>query len=127
MQVLLVVGGGGGGVDHQASTETVTLAQEMEEWTLHPSTPPEYPHRIGSQATRLDGKVFVTGGGDVGLKEGGDNNEILVWDPEQTSWSKVGSMAEARRFHGAVAVNYEVIRQYCVQSTTNPITDTIAP
>ena len=85
----------------------------MDPWTLHPDS--LLPTRQDLRAASIDGTVYVTGGWDdvTGL------SDIQTWDPELSSWSKVGDMAVARSGHAVTVVDYHVISQYCVQPTTS--------
>ena len=85
----------------------------MDPWTLHPDSllPPA---RSGLRAASIGGTVYVTGGyGDTYL------SDIQTWDPELSSWSKVGDMARDRSYHAVTVVNYHVISQYCVHPTAS--------
>ena len=86
----------------------------MDPWTLHPDS--LLPARVGLRAASIDGTVYVTGGGydDVTYL-----SDILTWDPELSSWSKVGDMTVARYYHTVTVVDYDVISQYCVHPTTS--------
>ena len=82
----------------------------MDPWTRHPDSllPPA---RSGLRAASIGGTVYVTGGWDGHT----DHSDIQTWDPELSSWSKVGDMAVARSGHAVTVVDYHVISQYCVQ------------
>ena len=83
----------------------------MDPWTLHPDS--LLPARWYLRAASIGGTVYVTGGyGDTYL------SDIQTWDPELSSWSKVGDMAVARSSHAVTVVDYHVISQYCVNPTT---------
>jgi len=113
-KVLLVVGGWWDGSDPLASSESVTYsASDMADWTLH--TDSLVPARGGLRAARIGETVYLSSGG------GGNTylSDILIWDPEHTSWSKVGDMAVARYFHAVTVVDYDVISQYCVGPSTD--------
>ena len=80
----------------------------MDPWTLHPDS--LLPARAHLRAASIGGTVYVTGGyGDTYL------SDIQTWDPELSSWSKVGDMARDRSYHAVIVVDYAVIGQYCVQ------------
>ena len=107
--MLLVVGGLGDG-HLLASLESVTYHESaMDPWTLHPDS--LLPARTGLKAASIDGTVYVTGGYDGGTYL----SDIQTWDPELSSWSKVGDMARDRSYHAVIVVDYAVISQYCVQ------------
>ena len=88
----------------------------MDPWTLHPDSllPPA---RSGLRAASIGGTVYVTGGWDNDAHT--YQSDILTWDPELSSWSKVGDMAVARSGHAVTVVDYDVISQYCVHPTTS--------
>ena len=110
--MLLVVGGWGDGHPLD-SLESVTYHESaMDPWTLHPDS--LLPARMGLRAASIGGTVYVTGGYDGGTSL----SDIQTWDPELSSWSKVGDMARARSYHAVTVVDYHVISQYCVQPTT---------
>ena len=103
-----MVGGYGG--ELLSSSETVTYSSgTMAPWTLHPSS--LTPARYGLKASRVGNMVYVSGGGCIGVTY----SDILTWDPELSSWSKVGDMTRDRSYHAVTVVNYDVISQYCVQ------------
>ena len=90
----------------------------MDPWTLHPDS--LLPARSGFMAASIGGTVYVTGGTDIVTIRGDTSRiDIQAWDPELSSWSKVGDMARARQSHAVTVVNYNVISQYCVQPTTS--------
>ena len=39
--------------------------------------------------------------------------EILTWDSVSESWSVVGHMETARRYHGVTEVSLAVVADYC--------------
>ena len=108
--MLLVVSGINGGDGYLASLESVTYHESaMDPWTLHPGS--LLPARAGLRAASIGGTVYVTGG----YGDGTYLSDIQTWDPELSSWSKVGDMARDRSYHAVTVVNYDVISQYCVQ------------
>ena len=84
----------------------------MTAWTLHPNSL-QNP-RDALAAARVNGAVFVSGGLSVTPTNHQWHTDILTWDPEHNSWSKVGDMATSRFGHAVTAVNYNVISQYCI-------------
>ena len=80
----------------------------MDPWTLHPDS--LLPARSGLRAASIGGMVYVTGGGTGATY----HSDIQTWDPELSSWSKVGDMAVGRAGHAITTVDYNVISQYCV-------------
>ena len=83
----------------------------MDPWTLHPDS--LLPARSGLRAASIGGTVYVTGGYDYG--DSTSFSDIQTWDPELSSWSKVGDMARARASHAVIVVDYHVFSQYCVK------------
>ena len=63
-------------------------------------------------------EVFLSGGNIHDGTFGFSNSDILTWNPEHSSWSKVGVMAVARYGHAVTNVDYNEISQYCVEPTT---------
>ena len=55
--------------------------------------------RAGLRAAMVDNVLSVTGVGD-----GYHHLSILSWDPTNESWQQAGSLAFARSYHAAVAV-----------------------
>ena len=108
---MLLVVGGYDGQNYLASLESVTYHESaMDPWTLHPDS--LLPARSELRAASIGGTVYVTGGStddDTFL------SDIQTWDPELSSWSKVGDMARDRSYHAVIVVDYAVISQYCVQ------------
>ena len=118
--MLLVVGGWNGYV-YLASVESVTYHESaMDPWTLHPDS--LLPARDALRAASIGGTVYVTGGynGHTYRRDDGTYlSDIQTWDPEHSSWSKVGDMAVGRASHAVTVVDYDVISQYCVHPTTS--------
>ena len=75
--------------------------------------------RMGSQATLVNGVLFLVGGYshyDYDEDEGPEVDllsAILSWDPVSMSWQEAGRLAVPRADHAAVAVSHEVVAAYC--------------
>ena len=76
--------------------------------------------RMGSQATLVNGVLFLVGGysyydydEDEGTEEIDFLSAILSWDPVSMSWQEAGRLAVPRADHAAVAVSHEVVTAYC--------------
>ena len=76
--------------------------------------------RMGSQATLVNGVLFLVGGyscydydEDEGTEEVDLLSAILSWDPVSMSWQEAGRLAVPRADHAAVAVPHEVVAAYC--------------
>ena len=74
--------------------------------------------RVGSQATLVNGVLFLVGGYsyydyDEGTEEVDLPSAILSWDPVSMSWQEAGRLAVPRADHAAVAVSHEVVAAYC--------------
>ena len=57
-----------------------------------------------------------TGGGGYGTANLANLASILKFDPASLSWSQVGEMAQARRYHAASIVRAEEVEQFCVET-----------
>ena len=76
--------------------------------------------RMGSQATLVNGVLFLVGGYSHDHYDEDEETEevdllsaILSWDPVSMSWQEAGRLAVPRADHAAVAVSHEVVAAYC--------------
>ena len=129
MQVLLVTGGYGGGT--LSSTEL--LLPSATSWSYSAALPsPRYRLR----GATLDNKVLVTGTNSDTLVTAHDlrcyqynscdnikhnaggrkyphTDDILEFNAEDGTWSRVGSMVISRNDHAVSVINYLEIADYC--------------
>ena len=62
------------------------------------------------RAAKVGELLHVTGGYDGSSAM----EEILTWDSVSESWSVVGHMETARRYHGVTEVSLAVVADYCL-------------
>ncbi|MFO8173890.1 MAG: kelch repeat-containing protein, partial [Longimicrobiales bacterium] len=96
---------GGRGVD-----ESDNGSSQSSVWRYYPDadtwdeTPADLPISCeGLQAVSFDGKLYSIGGWSSDSSD--YINDVYAYDPAAESWTEVSSMREARRGHGAVALN----------------------
>ena len=135
MQVLLVTGGSSSSTQYLDSTEL--LLPSATSWSYSAALPSA---RSGLRGATLDNKVVITGtnsdtlvtahdlrcyqynacnnnntnaGGYTGYPDYTTYNDILEFNAEDGTWTRVGSMAISRREHAVSVIKYLEIADYC--------------
>jgi len=107
--VYLVVGGftehGSGRLD-----TTETFLEGHHHWRQVNSLP---YHVSGLKATTLDNRIIAFGGYDD-PKHNNYLNEILEFNPSNTSWVKIGKMLKMRSYHAVSVIDISKVEKYCL-------------
>ena len=130
MQVLLITGGSGH--SHRLSS-TELLLPSATSWSYSAALPSP---RAGLRGATLDNKVIMTGTNSDTLVTAHDlrcyqynscdnikhnaggypyTDDILEFNAEEGTWTRVGSMVISREWHAVSVINYLEIADYCNQ------------
>ena len=108
---MLLVSGGWGGDQFQPSTEV--MAHPEGSWREAGPLPSV---RYGAVGASLAGVFHISGGWHLEHYL----DEILAWDPVTETWSMVGHLTTARRYHGATEVDLDNVAGLCTAMEERP-------
>ena len=98
----------GGYNDNKYISSTELLHHDSTDWVFTGELPSPRAYLGG---VNINQRVLVTGGS----KKGEYYDDILEFEPSNGEWTLLDKMKVARRTHAVSAVNWEDVRQFCVQ------------